>query len=171
MMKLAAGIGLAIGGLVGGDGLAAELPAPFDTELGRKYRAELALVQVPASRLPPGCELARTTGSAPIFPATTNPQATEDRQLIGFVAALIGGRRKDRRLGLALRNRAGGFGSLWNDRVDRPAEARAIGAQGADGRAGLARQGRQRRGVRRDQRVYRPDSVDDAQPRCSKAAR
>ena len=30
--------------------MAAELPAPFDTELGHKYRAELAFVQVPASR-------------------------------------------------------------------------------------------------------------------------
>ena len=95
MMKLAAGIGLAIGCLLGGDGLAAELPAPLDTGLGRKYRAELALVRVPASRLPPGCVLARRTGSAPIYPATTNPFATEDRELIGFVAALIGGRRFD----------------------------------------------------------------------------
>lgn len=48
MMKLAAGIGLAIGCLLGGDGLAGELPAPYDTELGRKYRAELMLVEVPA---------------------------------------------------------------------------------------------------------------------------
>ena len=95
MMKLAAGFGLAIGCVVGGNCLAEELPAPFDTELGRKYRVELTLVQVPASLLPPGCVLARTTGSAPIFPATTNPHATEDRQLIGFVAALIGGRRFD----------------------------------------------------------------------------
>ena len=95
MMKLAAGIGLPIGCMGCGVGLAGELPAPFDTELGRKYRAELALVQVPASRLPAGCALARTIGSAPIFPATTNPQATEDRQLIGFVAALVGGRRID----------------------------------------------------------------------------
>ncbi len=95
MMKLAAGIGLAIGCVVGGNCLAEEMPAPFDTELGRKYRAELTFVQVPASLLPPGCVLARTTGSAPIFPATTNPHATEDPQWIEFVAALIGGRRFD----------------------------------------------------------------------------
>ena len=95
MMKLAAGIALAIGCVVGADSLAGELPSPFDTELGRTYRAELTLVQVPANLLPPGCVLARTTGSAPIYPATTNPHATEDRRLIGFVAALIGGRRFD----------------------------------------------------------------------------
>lgn len=41
--------------------LGQEVPLPFETELGRKYRAALEFVLVPADRLPPGCGLARDT--------------------------------------------------------------------------------------------------------------
>ena len=44
----------AIGCLVGGNRLAGELPAPFDTELGHRYRAGLTLAQVAQCRPPPG---------------------------------------------------------------------------------------------------------------------
>ncbi len=44
----------AIGCLVGGDGRAGELPVPFDTEPGHRYRAGLTLAQVAPSRPPPG---------------------------------------------------------------------------------------------------------------------
>ena len=58
--------------------LGQDVPPPFETELGRKYRAALEFVLVPPDRLPRGCGLARETGSAPIYPVFTNPQALEE---------------------------------------------------------------------------------------------
>ncbi len=73
--------------------LGQEVPLPFDTELGRKYRAALEFVLVPADRPPPGCGLARTTGSAPIYPFFTNPRALEEPRAVEFQAAMLGLRK------------------------------------------------------------------------------
>ena len=95
IMTDAARIAILFFGLAAAECLAVEVPLPFDTELGRKYRAELEFVMVPQDRLPLGCFLARDIPGAPILPASTNPHATEDRELIRFVAALMGDRQPD----------------------------------------------------------------------------
>lgn len=65
-----------------------ELGSPFSTPLGRKYRKELESLIAPADRLPASCRPAREIKTAPIFPATTNPFATEDARLIEFTAQI-----------------------------------------------------------------------------------
>ncbi len=67
-----------------------EVPLPFESELGRKYRAALEFVLVPPDWLPQGCGLARETGSAPIYPIFTNPQALEEPWAIEFLTAMLG---------------------------------------------------------------------------------
>jgi hypothetical protein len=68
---------------------ALELGNPFDTVLGRQYRAEIELLTVAPKLLPSGCRLLREAKTASIFPATTNPFVTDDSALIRFVS-LIG---------------------------------------------------------------------------------
>jgi hypothetical protein len=70
-------------------GHALELKDPFETPLGRQYRRELDVLTPPPGRLPPTCRLVREAGTAPIFPATTNPFVTDDPQLIEFIS-LVG---------------------------------------------------------------------------------
>ena len=70
-----------------------EVPLPFESELGRKYRAALEFVLVPPDQLPQGCGLAREAGSAPIYPFFTNPQALEEPWAVEFLAAILGIRK------------------------------------------------------------------------------
>ena len=70
-----------------------EIPLPFESELGRKYRAALEFVLVPPDQLPQGCRLARETGSAPLYPILTNPQALEEPWAVEFLAAMLGIRK------------------------------------------------------------------------------
>jgi hypothetical protein len=65
-----------------------ELGNPFDTPLGREYRAELEVLTVLPKLLPSSCRLVREVKTAPIFPATTNPFVTRDPALIRFVSQI-----------------------------------------------------------------------------------
>jgi len=71
-----------------GSALALELGSPFDTPLGRQYRAEVEALSVPGKALPATCRLAREVKGAAIFPATTNPFVTEDPALLRFVSQI-----------------------------------------------------------------------------------
>ena len=92
-MKAAATVVIGFFGLAAAQCLAVELPLPFDTALGEEYRAELEFVMVPADALPSGCFLATDVPGALIYPASTNPYVTEDRDLIEFAAAMLMGAR------------------------------------------------------------------------------
>jgi hypothetical protein len=65
-----------------------ELKDPFETSLGRQYRAEIEVLAISPEYLPSTCHLAREVRTAPIFPATTNPFVTDDAQLIEFVSQI-----------------------------------------------------------------------------------
>lgn len=80
---------IAAAALVTRSAFALELGNPFDTPLGRQYRAEIELLTVAPKLLPSSCRLVREVKSALIFPATTNPFVTHDSALIRFVS-LIG---------------------------------------------------------------------------------
>lgn len=70
-----------------------ELGEPFDTPLGKKYESSLKVLAVPPQLLPPSCHLAREVQTSLIFPATTNPYATDEKKLIAFASQIGFGRK------------------------------------------------------------------------------
>jgi hypothetical protein len=81
-------VGDAVTALLTRSAFALELGNPFDTALGREYRAELEVLTVSPKLLPSSCRLVREVKSALIFPATTNPFVTRDPALIRFVSQI-----------------------------------------------------------------------------------
>jgi len=70
-----------------------ELGEPNETPLGKKYESALKVLVVPPKVLPPSCRLAREVQTSLIFPATTNPFATDDTRLIAFASQIGFGRK------------------------------------------------------------------------------
>jgi hypothetical protein len=81
-------LAIAVTALLTRSAFALELGNPFDTPLGREYRAELEVLTVSPKLLPSSCRLVREVKSALIFPATTNPFVTRDPALIRFVSQI-----------------------------------------------------------------------------------
>lgn len=74
----------------------------FDTPLGKKYQSVLHALVVFPEVLPPSCRLAREVGTAPIYPATTNPYVTDDARLITFASQIGFGQGQFENVNVAL---------------------------------------------------------------------